>query len=328
MGKQASEQGTTLDGPNLGMIMRRRFQLANAAVYVVATNLVLVGVVHMLPGWGTAAGLWCLLITLVLIVRLNARGLYFQYVGLSFRLKLDPQLDSLNLVKIAGLLLQIFGSLLFLFGITLLWRVTRGGFQSSDVAQVTNCAYSLLIAGSAFWISRSVQDSFLVYEDFDTRVQLMQKTVAVPLLLANTLILVSTILRYETWSLPLITLNAPMTATRLAIAATGLLFLSAIVNVICIQKMREFYQNGSLLEPLVGGAHEEVECKRDEGEVLRDKYAAHMEGGSCNGAVIQIEETTGDLNSRHPLLSSLVSAHDLHHCLIANYPKGGHTYCT
>ena len=119
-----------------------------------------------------------------------------------------------------------------------------------------------------------------------------------------------------------------MTATRLAIAATGLLFLSASVNVVCVQKMREFNQNGSLLEPLVGGAHEEVECKRDEGEVLRDKYAAHMEGGSCNEAVIQIEETTGDLNSRHPLLSSLVSAHDLQHCLIAKYPKGGHTYCT
>ena len=75
---------------------------------------------------------------------------------------------------------------------------------------MTNCAYSLLIAGSAFWISRSVQDALLVYEDSDTRAQLMQKTVIVPLLLANTLILVSTILRYETWSLPLITLNAPV----------------------------------------------------------------------------------------------------------------------
>lgn len=100
------------------------------------------------------------------------------------------------------------------------------------------------------------------------------------------------------------------------------------MNVVRVLGIREFHQKGALLEPLIGGAQEEVECKRDEDEIFRDKYAADVEGGSCKEAVIHIEEITDGLNSRHPLLSSVVPADDLHHCLIANYPKGGHTFCT
>jgi hypothetical protein len=95
-------------------------------------------------------------------------------------------------------------------------QITQGTFDSIDVAKVTDHAYSLLIAGSAFWLLGSIHNAFQVYENTDTRVQFMQKTVSVPLLIANTLFLVATILSFETWNLPPVAVKAavaPSTST-------------------------------------------------------------------------------------------------------------------
>ena len=87
-------------------------------------------------------------------------------------------------------------------------QITQGTFDSIDVAKVTDHAYSLLIAGSASWLLGSIHNAFQVYENTDTRVQFMQKTVSVPLLIANVLFLVATILSFETWNLPPVAIKA------------------------------------------------------------------------------------------------------------------------
>ena len=50
--------------------------------------------------------------------------------------------------------------------------------------------FRLVVAGSTLWLIGAIHNAFQVYENTDTRVQFMQKTVSVPLLIANTLFLV------------------------------------------------------------------------------------------------------------------------------------------
>ena len=83
------------------------------------------------------------------------------------------------------------------------------------------------------------------------------------------------------------------TAVWLAIVGAGLLVLAAVMNVIRVLEMRVVDHEGGLLEPLRGGAQEELDRKRDEDEVLLDraKYAADVEEGtSYKQAVIQAED--------------------------------------
>jgi hypothetical protein len=279
MAKLASVRVTRLYGPGH---LKYQFEVANAIAYLVATILAVVGVVFFLPTWNTPAGIWCLLVALLIIFCVNVHDLYAQLAGFDFRLPLvtlDPQLA---LIEIAAPLVQAIGALLFLVGFILFLRILKGTFASTEVAEVTDHAYSLLIAGSAFWLLGSIHNAFQVYENTDTRVQFMQKTVSVPLLIANTLFLVATILSFETWDLPPVAVKAVKTAVWIAIVGTGLLLLAAVMNVIRVLEMREVDHTGGLLEPLRGGAQEELEHKRDEDDVLLDraKYAADVEGGS------------------------------------------------
>jgi len=289
MTKLASVRATRLYGP---ASMKYKCELANAVGYLLATALVLIGMVFFLPGWNVPVGIWCLLVALVLIICVNVHDLYAQLAGFDFRIPLvtlDPQLA---LIEIAAPLVQAIGGLLFLVGFIFFLQITLGKLDSIDVAYVTNHAYSLVIAASAFWLLGSIHNAFQLYENTDTRVQFMQKTVSVPLLIANTLFLVASILSYETWTLPPIAKKAAVTAIWLAIVAAGLLLFSGIMNIIRVLEMREVDHTGGLLEPLRGGAQEELEHKRDEDEMLldREKYAADVEESSSYKQVVVTAE--------------------------------------
>ncbi|KAG0571082.1 hypothetical protein KC19_6G210100 [Ceratodon purpureus] len=290
MAKLASVRVTRLYGPEQ---WKYQFELANAVAYLIATLLGLVGVVLFLPAWNTAVGFWCLLVALLLIVLVNVHDLYAQLAGFDFRLPLATLDPQLALVEIAAPLVEAIGGLLFLIAFILFLRITKGEFDSIEVAKVTDHAYSLLIAGSVFWLLGSIHNSFQVYVNTDTRVQFMQKTMSVPMLIACTLFLVAAILSFETWSLPPIAIIATKTAIWIAIVGAGLLLFAAIMNVIRVLQMREVDHTGGLLEPLRGGAQEELERKRDEEEVLldRQKYAADVEEGiSYKDSVIHAED--------------------------------------
>lgn len=76
-------------------------------------------------------------------------------------------------------------------------QVVRGDFDADVSEKVINHSYGMLIAGPALWLLGSIQNAFQVYQKTDTRVQLMQKAVSIPFVIATTLILVSAVLFYE-----------------------------------------------------------------------------------------------------------------------------------
>jgi hypothetical protein len=292
MVKLASVRETRMYGP---LRIRDQCEDANAGLYLVATLLLLVGSVLLLPGYHlVTVGLYLVLVALILIVVVNLHDLYAQLAGFDFRLPLvtlDPQLA---LIEIAAPLVQALGGILYFMGTLLLLRVGRGAFDSDDVKTVTNHAYRLLIAGPLLWLLGSIHNAFQVYEKVDTKVQLLQKTVAIPFLIASTLFVISGILAAENWPSPAAAIKIQRTAAALAITASTLLVVGAIMNAIRIAGMQEIDRRGGSLEPLRGGAQEKLDHEREQKETLLDKqkYAAPVdieEGSSYKSAVVTAE---------------------------------------
>ena len=57
----------------------------------------------------------------------------------------------------------------------------------------------LLVAGSVLWLSGSIFDAFQVYERSNLAVQIYQKAVYIPLLMASTIYVVSSIMWMMSW---------------------------------------------------------------------------------------------------------------------------------
>ncbi len=84
------------------------------------------------------------------------------------------------------------------------------------------------------------------------------------------------------------------TAAALAIAASTLLVVGAIMNALRIAGMQQIDRRGGSLEPLRGGAQEKLDHEREQKETLLDKqkYAAPVdieEGSSYKSAVVTAE---------------------------------------
>jgi hypothetical protein len=121
MVKLVSVRRTRLYGPSA---WRDLWEYINAFVYLVATIVLLVGCILLLPGRSSAKlGLILVLVALALLVVVNLHDLIAQLAGFDFRLpllSLDPQLA---LIEILAPLLQVLGSILFFIGTILLLEV-------------------------------------------------------------------------------------------------------------------------------------------------------------------------------------------------------------
>jgi magnesium-transporting ATPase (P-type) len=121
MVKLVSVRRTRLYGP---AAWRDWWEYINAFVYLVATIVLLVGCILLLPGRSSAKlGLILVLVALALLVIVNLHDLIAQLAGFDFRLpllSLDPQLA---LIEILAPLLQVLGSILFFIGTILLLEV-------------------------------------------------------------------------------------------------------------------------------------------------------------------------------------------------------------
>ncbi len=122
MVKLVSVRRTRLYGP---AAWRDWWEYINAFVYLVATIVLLVGCILLLPGRTSAKlGLILVLVALALLVIVNLHDLIAQLAGFDFRLpllSLDPQLA---LIEILAPLLQVLGSILFFIGTILLLEVS------------------------------------------------------------------------------------------------------------------------------------------------------------------------------------------------------------
>ncbi len=121
MVKLVSVRRTRLYGP---AAWRDLWEYINAFVYLVATIVLLVGCILLLPGRSSAKlALILVLVALALLVIVNLHDLIAQLAGFDFRLpllSLDPQLA---LIEILAPLLQVLGSILFFIGTILLLEV-------------------------------------------------------------------------------------------------------------------------------------------------------------------------------------------------------------
>ncbi|KAH9571971.1 hypothetical protein CY35_02G121800 [Sphagnum magellanicum] len=242
------------------------WEYVNAFVYFVATIVLLGGCIMLLPGRSTKLGLILALVALALLVIVNLHDLIAQLAGFDFRLSLlwlDPQLA---LIEILAPLVQVMGSILFFMGTFSLLEVGRGKYDEKEAEEVTNHAFRMIIGGSGLWMFGSILNASQVYERVDARVQFMQKMVSIPFLMSSTLFLVSGILGAGNFPYPPAVIKARATAVWIAITASSLLVLAAVLNAIRVMELQQLAAAGGLLEPLRGGAQERLDIEREEEE--------------------------------------------------------------
>jgi hypothetical protein len=143
MVKLVSVRKTRLYGPGF---WRDWWEYVNAFVYFVATIVLLVGCIMLLPGRSTKLGLISALVALALLVLVNLHDLIAQLAGFDFRLSLlwlDPQLA---LIEILAPLVQVIGSILFFMGTFSLLEVSAVHSWNCRVEQFQETE-SLLLLG-------------------------------------------------------------------------------------------------------------------------------------------------------------------------------------
>jgi hypothetical protein len=171
-------------------------------------------------------------------------------------------------------------------------QVGRGKYDEKQAENLTNHAFRLIIGGSGLWMFGSILNVSQVYERVDMRVQFMQKMVSIPFLMSSTLFLVCGILGAGDFPYPPAVIKARATAVWIAITASSLLVLAAILNTKRVIELHQLAAAGGLLEPLRGGAQERLDLEREEEETSRDrqKYAANVEEGSSYKAGVVMAE--------------------------------------
>ncbi|WVZ76993.1 hypothetical protein U9M48_024898 [Paspalum notatum var. saurae] len=172
---------------------RNRWEYINAGVYVFAAVLLVGGFLAQLPAWGggtgsSAAGLVVTAVGLAAVLAVNAHDLLAHVAGVDYRLGMAAGLDSqLALVELAVPVVQILGTVLMLVAVIFFEIQLERGYQRSLAQHGLN----LLIAGPALWCLGSIHNICQVYERASGHVQLLQKSVQIPLLLGSTLFLVA-----------------------------------------------------------------------------------------------------------------------------------------
>lgn len=121
MVKLVSSRATRAYGPRE---LRNQCEDVNAVGYLVATVLLLVGAVFLLPGWNTSTGLLLIMVSLILIVCVNFHDLYAQLAGFDFKMPLVSMDPQLAFIEVAAPLVQAIGGLLFFIGMFLMFRVS------------------------------------------------------------------------------------------------------------------------------------------------------------------------------------------------------------
>jgi hypothetical protein len=271
------------------------FENLNAFVYLFGTLLFAAGVVLLLPsfqvnkGWG----LWMILVGLAFVVLVNFHDLHAHLAGIDYNfsfLALDTQLW---IVELAAPLVQAFGSILLCIATFLLIRANKGVYGHDEVHLKLAQSFRLVVAGSTLWLLGAIHNAFQVYEKTGMRIQLLQKAVAMPCIVASELLLISGVvaLQISHRGHNLMTLS-----TWFALVASGLLVVAAVLNAIRVVALQQVDRFGSHLEILRGGAEEQLNSLRGQSEPLlssQGKYQSDIEGDQSSapyrGSVVPSE---------------------------------------
>lgn len=279
MVKLASVRETRAYGPEGSKDV---WEAVNAFGYLIAALLLTAGSVLLLPGYNAAAGLWLILVGLVFVLFVNLHDLYANLAAIGFDFSLIALDWQLALIEIAAPIAQAIGAIVYFVGAFLLLRIVRGDYSESTAHSVSTHVYRLLIAAPAFWLLGSIHNSFQVYANTDLEVQAYQRAVTLPFVIGSLLLLLSGIVTILSWPAAAFH-TAKMLSSTLAVAATALLLVAAVVNAIRVIKMHHAQQSGGHLEKLRGGAQETVVGRREEARVYapvpKDDHYTEIESG-------------------------------------------------
>lgn len=274
---------------------RDLFENLNAFVYLFGTILFAAGVALLLPSFevNKSWGLWMILVGVAMIVLVNFHDLHAHLAGIDYNfsfLALDTQLW---MIELAAPFVQAIGSILLCIATFLLIRVNKGVYGHDEIHLKLVQAFRLVVAGSTLWLIGALHNAFQVYEKTGPRIQVLQKAVALPCILASELLLVSGVLALQISGKghKLMTIS-----TWLALVASGLLVVAAVLNAIRVVALQQVDRFGSHLEILRGGAEEQLNSTRAHSEPLlssQGKYQSDIEGDQSSvpyrGSVIPSE---------------------------------------
>ncbi|XP_062221198.1 uncharacterized protein LOC133920610 [Phragmites australis] len=246
-------------GAGAGTASRNRWEYINAGVYVFAAVLLVGGFVGQLSPWAGSnrPGLAVAALGLVGVLAVNAHDLLAHVAGVDYRLGLAGLDRQLALVELAVPAVQIVGTVLTLVAVIFFEIQMERGYRQGLAKHGLN----LLIAGPALWFLGSVHNICQVYERASGHVQLLQKSVQIPLLLGSTLFLIAGIInRHDRHSHSAFTLLGRSWAWFCLFGS--LLFLAGgVLNLLKVFKTQQM--NGRGLEKLRGGAQERLAMERE-----------------------------------------------------------------
>ncbi|CAL9099874.1 unnamed protein product [Musa acuminata var. zebrina] len=257
MVKLASARESRTYGPG-SRRARTRWEYINAGLYLFATALLVGGFatqISSVSSAGAKSGLVAVLVALALLLAVNAHDLVAHLAAVDYCLSLvefDVQLAlvefAVPLMNTVGVILTFVGNLFFLIPMEKGYRY-----------RLEKHALNTLIAGSIFWVIGSIHNVCQIYERADGHVQLLQKSVQVPLIMGSLLFLVAGIVNKHDDTLHMLLGRSWI---WLCLSGSSLFLVGGLMNTVRVFKMQR--TEGLRLEKLRGSAHERLAKVREE----------------------------------------------------------------
>jgi hypothetical protein len=267
---------------------RDLFENLNAFLYLLGTVLLAAGVALLLPSFKGATGsygLWMILVGGAVLVVVNFHDLHAHLAGIDYTFRFLARDTQWWLVELAAPLVQAFGSILLCIATFLLIRANKGVYEHEEMHLKLVQAFRLVVAGSALWLLGAIHNAFQVYEKTGLRIQVLQKAVSLPCVLASELLLISGVLALQIsgrhgYKLMKI-------STWLALVASGLLVVAAVMNVVRVLALQQVDRFGGHLESLRGGADAQLNTSRAQSTTepllsSQGKYQSDLEADQSN----------------------------------------------
>ncbi|CAN6237756.1 unnamed protein product [Urochloa humidicola] len=257
-----------------GAAARNRWEYINAGVYVFSAVLLAAGFLGQLVLPPNPAALVAAAAGLAGVLAVNAHDLLAHVAGVDYRLGMAAGLDAqLALVEVAVPAVQIAGTALMLVALIFFDIQMERGYRHGLARHGLN----LLIAGPALWCLGSVHNICQVYERASGHVQLLQKSVQIPLLLGSTLFLVAGIVnRHDRRSRAAAFSLLGRSWAWFCLSGSLLFLAGGVLNLLKVFKTQQMGGRG--LEKLRGGAQERLAMERE------GKVPLILEHGGRRGA--------------------------------------------
>jgi hypothetical protein len=240
----------------------------NSFLYLVGTILLAAGMLLLLPSFEMRSwGLWMVLVGFAVIVVVNLHDLHAHLVGIDYDFSLLSMDTQWWMVELAVPTVHAIGSILLCIATFLLIRVNAGSYDQSEYKLKLTQAFRLVISGSALWLLGSIHNAFQVYEKANARVQLLQMATSLPFLVSSELLLLSGILPLQISNF-VHGRKLMDIAIWLALAASVLLVVAALLNAFRVVFLQQADRVGGHLEILRGGAEDRLRSFRANSEPL------------------------------------------------------------